>query len=66
MNYFDIRLTPQELDYVANTLAARPWSEVNALLTNIKQQIDLQQKQAADAHTGVQQINGHDQSASVN
>lgn len=47
MTHFDIRLTTQELDYLANTLAQRPWGEVNQLLANIKGQIDTQQKLAA-------------------
>lgn len=52
MNHFDIRLTAQELDYLANTLAQRPWQEVHALLANIKQQIDYQQKVAAMPQQG--------------
>ena len=52
INHFDIRLTPQELDYIANTLAQRPWHEVNAILTNIKAQIDFQQKAAQEPLTG--------------
>ena len=66
INHFDIRLTPQELDLIANVLAQRPWQEVNALLSNLKAQVDMAQKQNADPHVGVQQINGHDQAQSVN
>ncbi len=44
MNHFDIRLTTQELDYIANLLAQQPWAQVNALLSNIKGQIDMAQK----------------------
>ena len=45
-NYFDIRLTAQELDIVANALAQGPWNVVNALLINIKAQVEAQQREA--------------------
>ena len=66
MNHFDIRLTAQELDYVANALAQRPWQEVNNLLSNIKEQISMQQNIAASETTGYvqQQSNGHDSNVS--
>lgn len=44
LNHFDIRLTPQELDIVANALAEAPWKFANPVLTNIKSQVDMQQK----------------------
>jgi hypothetical protein len=58
MNHFDIRLTPQELDFIANMLAQQPWAQVNALLTNIKSQIDYQQKAALMPATGPDQADG--------
>ena len=69
MNHFDIRLTTQELDYIANTLSQRPWAEVNTLLTNLKGQIDYQQKVEAtpkidpSQHTTAQYGNGLDHTA---
>lgn len=53
INHFDIRLTPQELDIVANALANMPWGQVNALLSNIKAQVDYQQKLANEPVMGV-------------
>ena len=44
IQHFDIRLTTQELDYIANILAQQPWAQVNTLLANIKGQIDMAQK----------------------
>ena len=52
LNHFDIRLTPQELDQIANLLAQQPWHQVNALLGNIKAQVDYQQKAAQEPLTG--------------
>ena len=46
MNHFDIRLTTQELDIVANALSNAPWGVVNALLINIKAQVEAQQREA--------------------
>jgi hypothetical protein len=44
MNADAITLTfsPQQLDYVANVLAARPYSEVQALLADIGRQVAQQ------------------------
>lgn len=36
-------LTPQELDYVYNVLAQRPYAEVAPLMTNIQSQVKTQQ-----------------------
>ena len=44
MNKFTIEFTAQELDYIANVLAQRPWGEVQALLANIRDQIAAQQR----------------------
>jgi hypothetical protein len=60
MNKIDIQLTPQEMDYIANCLAQRPWAEVNALLANLKGQIDYQQKVEAEERVGMTQPNGYD------
>jgi hypothetical protein len=38
-----LKLSPRELDYIAQCLARQPWNEVNALLVNIQQQIQEQQ-----------------------
>jgi hypothetical protein len=46
MNQFTLHFTAQEVDQIANVLAQRPWIEVQALLANIKQQVD-QARQAA-------------------
>ena len=46
IQHFDIRLTPQELDVVANALTQAPWHVVNGLLNNIKAQVDQQQREA--------------------
>lgn len=74
VQHFDIRLTPQELDIVANALTNQPWGQVNALLLNIKAQVEYQQKAAMEPVMGIppspsdaelslqpQQINGHAQ-----
>lgn len=53
IQHFDIRLTPQELDFIANILAQQPWAQVNALLSNIKAQVDYQQKAAAEPVMGI-------------
>jgi hypothetical protein len=44
MNGDSIQLwfTPQQLDYIANTLAARPYGEVQALLADIGRQVAQQ------------------------
>lgn len=34
-----LSFTTQQLDYIANALGARPWIEVQALLTDIAQQV---------------------------
>ncbi len=31
--------TPQQLDYIANALGARPWVEVQSLITDIGEQV---------------------------
>lgn len=36
----NLRLEPNEMDYIANLLARQPWMEVNALLVNLKQQVE--------------------------
>ena len=51
--HFDIRLKPHELDQIANLLAQQPWHTVNALLANIKDQVEYQQKAAAEPQVGV-------------
>lgn len=56
MNHFNIRLTAQEMDYIANVLTQRPWVEVNVLLANLKQQIEQAQKEAAE-DISMQRIN---------
>lgn len=56
LQHFDIRLTPQELDQIANLLAQQPWHQVNALLGNIKAQVDYQQKAAAEPMSGLAQM----------
>ena len=48
MNKISLEFTPQELDYIANVLAERPWKEANGLLTNIQQQVQQQQKEQQD------------------
>jgi hypothetical protein len=53
LNHFDIRLTPQELDYIAGVLMDRPHREVAVLLSNIKNQIDYQQKAASEPVMGL-------------
>ncbi len=53
IQHFDIRFTPQELDIVANALANMPWGQVNQLLSNIKAQVDYQQKAAAEPVMGI-------------
>jgi hypothetical protein len=45
MNKISLEFTPQELDYIANVLAERPWKEANGLLSNIQQQVQSQQQQ---------------------
>jgi hypothetical protein len=37
-----LTFTPQQLDYIANVLAARPYSEVQALLADIGRQVAQQ------------------------
>lgn len=49
-----LRLTPQQMDYVANVLAQRPWAEANALMVEIQQQVAAQQTHSRAAP------NGHD------
>jgi hypothetical protein len=36
-------VTAQELDYIANVLAQRPYAEVQGLIANISRQVQLQQ-----------------------
>ena len=43
MNKISLEFTPQELDYIANVLAERPWKEANTLLSNIQNQVQAQQ-----------------------
>lgn len=38
-----LTFTPQELDYVVQVLAQRPWAEVHLLIENIQQQVKEQQ-----------------------
>lgn len=38
----NLQLQPNELDYIAQLLARQPWNEVNALLVNLKQQVEAQ------------------------
>ena len=47
-----IELTAPELDYIASVLAQRPYSEVQALIANISQQLRLQQFVADDEPAG--------------
>lgn len=54
MNKLTLEFTPQELDYIANVLADRPWKEANALMVNIQQQVMAQQRPQGVAS------NGHD------
>lgn len=51
-----LTFTAQRLDYIANVLAQRPWSEVNAILQDIQQQIARQQA----APVAAVKPNGHD------
>lgn len=46
MNGDSIQLwfTPQQLDYIANVLAGRPYGEVQALLADIGRQVAQQQR----------------------
>ncbi len=61
---FTITLAAHELDIVANALAQRPWAEVNALLANIKGQIDQQQAPVPEVQLAPQQSgNGFDRHA---
>lgn len=39
----NLSLKPAELDYIAQLLSRQPWSEVNALLVNMQQQVKEQQ-----------------------
>lgn len=39
-----IEFTDKDLDYVANVLAQRPWSEVNTLLEDMRKQIQRQSR----------------------
>ena len=45
-----LEFTPQELDYIANVLAERPWKETNALMVNIQNQIQAQQAPRGNGH----------------
>lgn len=63
MNHFDLRLTPQELDKIANLLSQQPWFQVNDLLVNIKAQIDYQQKAEMAVRSGNQ--SAHDEAVIV-
>jgi hypothetical protein len=53
-----ISFEPAQLDYVANLLAARPWSEVQALLADIRQQVQANNEARAHAATGMQSADG--------
>jgi hypothetical protein len=50
MNKLTLELTPQELDYIANVLAERPWKETNALMVNIQNQVQTQQITRGNGH----------------
>lgn len=57
---FTIRFDAKTLDYIGNVLQARPWGEVNAILSDLRQQI-AQQQQAQAAPVGPQEApNGAD------
>jgi hypothetical protein len=47
-----IELNDQQMDYVVNVLAARPYSEVFQLLENLRQQVQQEKQHANDAPTG--------------
>ena len=44
MDLITLQLTPQQMDYIAQVLAQRPWHEVNPLLVAIQTQITRQQQ----------------------
>ena len=47
-----LSFTPQQLDYIAGALGARPWVEVQALLTDMRQQVEMHNAEAAQPKTG--------------
>jgi len=45
-----LKFLPRELDYIAQCLTKQPWSEVNALLVSIQQQVNQQQQEQRHAN----------------
>lgn len=43
----NLEVTEQQLNVIANALAARPWAEVNDLLAHLQAQLRAQQAAAA-------------------
>ena len=48
----NLNLDPQQIEYVHNVLAERPWKEVVVLMANIGQQVAQQQQAAQQPVTG--------------
>ena len=46
MNTLKLELHPQEVEYIANILGQRPWTEVQLLMTKLQQQVAPQMKAA--------------------
>lgn len=47
-----LRFTPPQLDYIANVLGSRPWTEVQALLVDIRDQVERHNAARAAPLTG--------------
>ena len=48
MTKIQLLLDPKEMDYIAQVLARQPWMEVNALMVNIQNQVQEQQRPAPE------------------
>jgi len=59
-----LELEPNELDYIANALADKPWREANALMVNIQRQVQEQQNGTTTGN-GADATDGRSESAKL-